>query len=293
MNLHYLKGLAIFATVIDKGSFAKAASALGLNRSAVSEQISKLEEGLGVRLLQRTTRQLTLTADGEALYPSAKAIVNGLDSAEPSLNLNKPQGTVRVTTTYDFAANWLLPKAAGFKVQYPGIHIDYVLSDERIDLVKEKVDLAVRIANIEEAGYIARPLFKDKAGVYCSPELANQMGNTATDNNIADYPWVLFEAMTPNNLVTLSNSEKKLTFTPTHFDKTNSPTMMREMVLSGQVVGLQPDRMMEDPLNENRVVKLLPDWYGRDFYYYLLYPSRKHLSLRTRLFIDYLMQFAE
>ncbi|KXF81887.1 LysR family transcriptional regulator [Enterovibrio coralii] len=293
MKLAYLKGMAIFAVVVKEGSFAAAARRLGLNRSAVSEQVSKLEANLNVRLIQRTTRHLTLTTDGEALYPSARTIVEALEQSENQLNLDKPHGTVRLTTTYDFAANWLLPRLEAFKARYPDIHFDFVLSDKRINLIEDKVDLAVRIANIEEEGYIARPLFHDKASVYASTEFLKRHKIFVDHRDLADLPWALFETLTPNDTVTLLDGQEEYAFSPRNFDRTNSPTMLREMVLSGKTLGLQPDRMMEEPIKQGKVSKLTAYNHARRFTYYLLYPSRQHLSLRTRLLIEYLMQFAD
>ncbi|USH04631.1 LysR family transcriptional regulator [Grimontia kaedaensis] len=293
MKLQYLKGLTIFATVADQGSFSAAAKFLRINRSAVSEQIRNLESSLGVRLIQRTTRQLSLTVDGQALYPSAKAIAQGLAEAEENLNHNKPEGTIRITAPHDFAVTWLLPKIHIFKKLHPQIQLDYILSFDKIDIVKEGIDLALRVSHIEEEGYIARPLFPDKIGLYCSPALINEMGQTPTIDNISSFPWILYGALAPNNVIPLSNGSCNISLQPENFDKTNSPTLMREIILDGKAVGFQRERAMIEKVETGQVVHILPEWYQRDICCHLLYPSRKNLSLRTRLLIEYLLEYAE
>ena len=293
MDLGNLKGLTIFAVVVEEGSFASAAKRLGMHRSAVSEQINKLEARLNARLLQRTTRQMMLTNEGERIFPSAKAILIGLEDSEASLLKDKPEGIIRVTTTHDFASNWLMAVVSEFKAQYPEIVIDYLLSDQRVDLVKGKVDLAIRVANIEEHGFIARPLFHDQASVYASPDLVGSNPDKISHSDVETLPWMMFESLNPNNKVCLSNDFDEIELAPSNYDICDSPIILRDTVLKARGLAMQPDRMMKEAVENGQAVKLLDGWYYRKFSYYLLYPSRKHLPMRLRLFIDFLLEFSE
>lgn len=293
MNLANLKGLAIFALVVEEGSFSGAAARLHLHRSAVSEQINKLEANLNIRLLQRTTRQMKLTKEGELIYPSAKLILSGLVESGDNLLQNKPEGKIRITTTHDFASNWLMSVVAEFKQKYPEIIIEYLLSDQRIDLIKSQVDLAIRVANIEENGFIARPLFHDQAGIYASPKLVGSNANSITHSDIESLPWMMFANLNPNNKVCLTNGKDEIELSPTSYDICDSPIILRDAILTGKTLAMQPDRMMKDAVDTNQAVKLAQGWYYRKFSYYLLYQSRKNLPLRLRLFIDFLIDFSE
>ncbi len=158
-DLLQLKRLAIFATVVEQGSFAKAAELLQMSRSSVSEQVALLEEALKVRLLQRTTRQLTLTTDGQAVYPQAAQLNQALRQVNELVTQEQPQGRIRITTTADLALDWLNPKLQAFRALYPQIYVDLVLTDHELDLIAGQLDLALRIGYLKDDSLVVRPLF--------------------------------------------------------------------------------------------------------------------------------------
>ncbi|MFT5705714.1 MAG: DNA-binding transcriptional LysR family regulator [Shewanella sp.] len=291
MKLSKLKAMAVFAAVVDCGSFNKAAKLLGISRPAVSEQIKKLEQLLSVRLLQRTTRNLSLTQEGEKILPLAQSVLESLDLVSHVLTEDEPKGVIRITATYDFTSQWLLPKLSAFSRIYPKVQFDLVISDERLNMISERIDIALRAANIEEDGFVARPIFNDRLQLYASPTYLDSLSKPVSIDNLEQQTWILLDQLMPNNELTIENDLDKHHCKPAHFDKVNSPGIMNELILSGRGVGCLIDHIARDNVKNGKLIKLLPDWHSRSLTFFLLYPSRQHLPKRVRLLIDFLLQF--
>lgn len=288
-DLLQLKRLAIFATVVEQGSFAKAAELLQMSRSSVSEQVALLEQALQVRLLQRTTRQLTLTLEGRQVYPNAAQINGAMRSVKELVNQEQVRGRVRITTTTDLALEWLNLKLQQFRALYPDIYFDLVLVDHELDLVAEQIDLAIRIGYLRDESLVVRPLFQDKTQIVVGAAYANPLAAPITVETLQQQSWVLLRQLHPYNQVTLQSEGKLLSFVPESFHSCDSPLVQRDMIQRGWVVGLHLPTTIRSELAQGALAVVLPEWYGDEMNFCIVYPSRRQLPLRVRCLLDCLL----
>ncbi|GEM77288.1 LysR family transcriptional regulator [Vibrio sagamiensis] len=289
MQLQRLKAMAVFAAVVQTGSFNKAAVLLGLSRPAVSEQIRKLEALLKVRVLQRSTRMMSLTPDGEKILPLAQSVLDSLLMTERVLSKDEMVGKICLTTTYDIAHNWLLPRIKTFSEQYPNIEFDFLITDDKVDLIKNQVDLAVRVSAMSEYGFVARKVFDDELEVYAAPQYLQSLSEPISDENLLEQRWILLKRLTENGDIWLQNGTEKRRFTPINPVQTNSPIFSRDLILSGMGIGLLINNITSSYIDSGELVRVLPGWKAQQLSCYLLYPSREHLPKRMRLLINFLL----
>ena len=289
MQLQRLKAMAVFAAVVKTGSFNKAAALLQISRPAVSEQIRKLEDLLKVRVLQRSTRRLNVTPEGEKVLPLAQSVLDSLMMTEKVLLQDQLRGKIRLTATYDIAHNWLLPRITTFRQQYPHIEFDFLISDEKVDLIKNQIDLAIRVSSMDELGFVARKLFEDKLEVYASPNYLNRCAKPVTTESLLEHNWVVINQLTNGGEITLYNDSQKVRFSPEDYCSTNSPILSRDMILADMGLGLLIDNIAEPYIRSQQLVKVLPGWQAQHFSCYLLYPSKSYLPRRTQVLINFLL----
>ena len=289
-DLASLKRIAMFALVVDHGSFARAAQVLGVSRSRVSEQVRLLEESLSARLLQRTTRKLALTQAGERIYDQAASVLGTLDSIKNSLSEEAMAGRVRITATQDFASRWLSPKLAAFKRQHPDIYFELVLSDSRLDLVENQIDIAIRVGQLKDDSLIVRPLFQQTPLIYASHAYLEQRGAPLTIESIVDADWIVLPQMQQDKQVELFNGSRTLRFRPRRAHLCDSPLVMLEMIKQGMGLGLHMPNLLSDS-EAKSITPVLSDWHFEPLHTSLAYPSRLHIPKRTRSLIDFLMGF--
>ncbi|MDO6477686.1 LysR family transcriptional regulator [Alteromonas sp. 1_MG-2023] len=291
IDFAYLRHLAIFCVVAEQGSFAAAARVLHSSRSRVSEQVADLEGALGSRLLQRSTRQLTLTEEGNRVYEKARMLQEVLQDIDSITTAEQPAGRVAITANHDIAHKFVLPALVAFKQLYPDIYIDFLASDERIDLIHDKVDLAVRIGIPKDASLIARVLHEETFTLYAQPELLKRYGYPENIEALATLPWVLLDLPNWNNSVRLYNESVTRVVTPKHYHRCNSPMMIHRMAATGMGVALFLPSTVADEIKAGLLEPVLPAWTGERMAFSLVYPSRKNIPQRTRVLIDYLADY--
>lgn len=279
----------MFALVVDEGNFSRAAKALGVSRSRVSEQVAALEESLNRRLLQRTTRKLTLTEDGRSLYPHAANLLKELGNIEELLNQDQLSGLIRVTASVGFAAKWLLPALQEFNELYPNIKFDIVISNQTLDLIESQIDLAIRIDSLKDESFIARPIFEQELVIAASPTYIKKQGPFLSIDDLKKATWLLMPQLHKNNAVTLVNDKQTITFKPDNYHITDSPDLCQEMIENGMGVGIVLPIMIKNESKKN-FTRLCPEFHSGNKNFSLIYPSRHQVSLRTRTLIDFLMK---
>lgn len=287
-HLSSLKPLAMFALVVNEGNFSRAAQTLGVSRSRISEHIATLEKNLATRLLQRTTRKLTLTEDGKRLYPHAANLLKSLDSIHELLDQEQLSGLIRITATLGFAGKWLLPALQEFNERYPAIHFDIIISDQRLDLIEDQIDLAIRIGTLNDESFIARPLFKQELIIAASPIYLDKYGPINSINDLKKATWLLIPQLNEHNKITLIKGNKEITFKPEKFHITDSPDLRQEMTENGMGIGIILPTMITAESQKN-FIRLCPQWHGGVLDFSLIYPSRRQVPLRTRTLIDFLL----
>ena len=284
------KLLAIFAVVVEQKSFAAAARKLSSSRSRISEQVAKLEELLGVRLLQRTTRQLNLTDEGELVYQQALKLPDILLDLETSLSAETPSGRVVLTVNHDIAHKFLLPKLKQFRHQYPKIMLDLKLDDEAQDLVMEHIDLAIRIGKPKDSSLIARPLHQDAFFLFVSEEFVNQYGLPKQVTELVQLPWLTLSQMTEANTIKLLKNDELIEIKPEQMLVCNSPFMVQKMVCEGLGVAMLLPSTVKAEIEQGTLIQILPDITSEPLVFSLMYPSRRQLPQRTKAVIDFILE---
>ena len=289
-NLLQLRRLAIFAKVIQLGSFSAASKELSLSRSAVSEQLALLEKAMNKRLIHRTTRKLTLTNEGREILPHAQNILNSIELIDEVNNQESLQGIVRISTTQDFAAKWLVPRLNRFNKVYPDIQFELVLSDMQIDLVDNQLDLAIRIGRVKDENYISRPLFDERAKIIGSRDYFKQHGKPTSIIDLNKHHWILLKQFDRNNQFYLESQHKSVYFAPEKYHICDAAFVKLHMVLAGMGLSVHLTSIATDYINNGQLEIIMPEWSSEIISYSLIYPSRKQIPLRTRYVIDALTQ---
>ncbi|ARC94407.1 hypothetical protein B6A42_22955 [Vibrio coralliilyticus] len=187
-----LKRVGIFTKVVQSGSFSEAARRLGVAKSAVSKQVRLLEDEVGVRLLNRSTRIITLTEAGEIYYRHCEQIVNRADTALNELRQyqNQPQGTLKISSPIAFGRALIIPVIKELRGLYPKLNIELVLSDEVLNMLEEGIDLSIRVGKLQDSNLIAKKLCDTPVVVFTSPEYVAQFGKPETPESLIDHKWI-------------------------------------------------------------------------------------------------------
>jgi len=286
--------LLLFARVVDEHSFSRAAERLGLPKSTVSRRVSALEAQLGERLLLRTTRQLTLTDFGHSVLEHAHQIASEVDAAALLAQHRQvqPSGRLRVSMPADLASSVLASTLADFVQQYPAISLELDLTPRRVDLIGENFDLALRMGDLtDDATLAARRLAVFTAGLYASPRYLARRGPPSEPEALMEHdalrllgrngeavPWVLLRG------------EARWEGIPPGRATANSPEVLMRMALSDAGIALVGDHFVEPHLRTGALVPVLPDWRPPSTQAWAVFPGRRLMPARTRVFLETLQQ---
>jgi DNA-binding transcriptional LysR family regulator len=284
-----LNDIVVFTKVVETRSFTGAADQLGLPKSTVSRKLAQLEERLGVRLVQRTTRKLALTDIGQAYYERCARIVADVAAAEQLVTDMQatPRGRVRVTAPIDISTRYLGGIVAGFVAANPDVTVELEASDRIVDLIEDGFDVAVRFGALPESTLIARRLCKIESLLVATPAYLARRGTPATVEELDEHDRVLF---TPNARVqswTLVHGEATYEFgRPARFGS-NNVGAVRGAVLAGAGISVLAEFMVADDIAAGRLVPLLPRWRTRPIDVHAVYPALQNLPPRISLFLDH------
>lgn len=287
-----LNDVAMFVQVVRHGSFAEAARRLGLPPNTVSRRIQQLESQLGTRLMQRSTRKLTLTSAGQAFHDQCAGLVDGLAAAGQALAAGgqEPSGLVRVAAPADFFDFFPMEWVADFLAEHPLVKLDFVLSDAAADLIAEQIDVAFRGGVLRDSGYIGRRLMTRSGGLLASPDYIARRGEPATLQELADHDCVTPphpSGHTTWRLTGPGGVEEEVQVSGRFTG--NTAQALRRAALAGLGIAQLPPAMATHDEQEGRLVRVLPqyEYTGRGLS--VVYPSRKHLPLAVSAFIDLVM----
>lgn len=289
-----LREMAIFAQVVDSGGFSAAARQLGLTTSAVSRHVSRLEAHLGGRLLQRTTRSLALTELGQQVHAACARMLSTAREihALAGTYSARPNGIIRVTAPIVFGQIWLAPKLPGFMDEYPEVDVRLTLIDRTVDLIEEGADVAIRIARELAPGLAARPLCAMRYILVAAPEYLAAYPAPATPEALREHRCTHLGYAPFGDSWTLQRGEAKVRISvPARLTINNSAAILA-MVEAGGGIGLVPDFTARAALDQRRVLQVLPEWELCDPYagaVHAVYMPGRHLALKVRAFIDYLV----
>ena len=288
-----LRNLTALIAVVESGSFVAAAQRMHSSKAAVSRYIQELEAYLGARLLQRTTRRISLTEAGRYYYQRIKQILAALDEADSAVGANNSRliGHLRINAPLSFGTRYLAPLWAEFMERNPAVTLDIELTDRRIDLLDEGFDLAIRIGNLTDSTLVSRRLAETHAVLCASPAYIEKHGMPTTPESLTHHQVISFSYLPTGDIWhfhSASGETRAVTLKPRMH--TNNGDTIRSVVIAGQGIALQPVFEIFTDLRNGRLVTILPDWFGPTFGIHAVYPSRKHLSLKVKTLIDYLAE---
>lgn len=288
-----LSGMRVFAQVVEAKSFTAAADALGMSKSLVSRQVSALEHALAVKLLNRSTRSLSLTDAGAVLYEHCARIVQEAELAESRLTRTQtePAGLVKLTAVPAFAARHLLPVLADFLHKYPQIQVKLSCSNRPLDLGDEGLDLGIRVSFKPDPNLVARKLAANRGVLCASPEYLERRGSPRRVEDLRRHACVLFPPLAPKGVWTLRRDGRKHAVPVAGGFETDEMEVVHAAVAAGLGIGILPLYMVADALRQGRLVPLLrPFQVVPQSAIYLVYLPNRTLPTRVRVLIDFLVQ---
>ncbi len=290
--------MLIFAKVAEYQSFTKAGKELGIEKSNVSAKITKLENRLGVRLLNRTTRSVTLTEAGSGYYQFCVDIIEKAEEADQYAEslTSEPQGTLKVTAPVDAGKMITNSLLKPMLEQHPRIKIELLLTNRKVDLIKEKFDIAIRAGVLlqEDSSHIARPIMQSKAGLFASPGFLEKSGMIATPEELKKCEMII---LAPENsfdnkpIIKAKFRSRSVQLAPRCRLKVNDMSTMLEWTLLGFGVAILPGDFMKKYIDSRQLVSILPELVFPETGLYAIYPSRHLKSSKLTAFLELLSEW--
>lgn len=282
-----------FTQVVESGSFSAAAARLGLSTTATSRHVAELEAHLHTRLLNRTTRRVSLTESGRAFYERSTQLLADLAEAEQEAQRAAivPRGTIRLTASVNFGVRHVAPAIAAFLGRHAEVRFDVSLSDRIVDLVEEGFDLGIRIGAPGSDNIVARKLGETRLVPCASPEYLKAHGAPQVPEDLARHNCFTYEYVSPRNLWRFrdaSGAERSVRVGGNLHS--NNGDLLAEAAARGAGVVFEPAFIVGPEVRAGRLVPLLQEFAALPMPIYAVYPSRKHLSAKVRLFVEFLVE---
>jgi len=287
-----ISDIAVFVRVVDSGSFTRAADALEISKAAVSKSISRLEQRLGARLLNRTTRKLTLTEAGDTFYRRGAAALAELNEAQQDISRlsQTPRGLLRVTAPTYFGSVTLAPMLREFQTRYPEVRLDLDLSDRQVDLVQERFDVAVRISTLTDSSLVSRRLAPCPIRIVASPAYLKRRGTPKVPADLREHDCLNYSlARTPNEWRLRTPSGRWTHVEVNGRIRCNNDFVLKQAAVDGLGVAFFPAFFVDREIADGRLVQVLKDYDGPSFFIQAVYASRHHLPSKVRVFVDFLV----
>jgi len=290
--MHRLEGLRTFVKVVELASFSEAGRALRLSRSVVSKHIGELEHELGVQLLNRTTRHVSPTDSGQAYYERVITILADLDAADNEVadRQASPRGLLRVNAPMSFGTLELGPAIAEFMALYPELRIQVTLTDAQIDPVQEGIDVTLRIAELESSSLIARRLAPVPRALCASPDYLARRGTPTHPSQLRDHACLTYGFLSTGNQWKFTGPDGDHWIQPDWTLCANNAEVLRDAAISGRGVALLPTFLAGTALHDGRLRAFLDDYSAPSLALYAVYPPTRHLAVKVRIFIDFLVE---
>lgn len=282
-----------FARVVETGSFARAADRLGVSVSSVSRHVTELEAHLGARLLNRTTRSLSLTEAGRAFHERSVQLLADLEEAEASAGAGTvvPRGTLRLTCGVSFGTHYLAPAIAEFTARHPDIRFDVELSDRTVDLVDEGFDVAVRIGAVGGQNLVARRVGSTQLVCCASPDYLARHGEPRAPDDLAQHECLVYEYAPQRDVWPFVDAAGRAfgvrIYGPLH---ANNGAFLAALAQAGRGITYEPDFIVGPDVRAGRLVPILRPFAPPASGIHVVYPSRRHLSAKVRAFAEFVIE---
>ncbi len=285
-----LNDLNLFIRVVETGSFTAAADSLDVQKSTISRRIAQLEDTLGIRLIQRTTRKLKLTPEGEELFSRAQPLVDDLAAVQDDISASKTElrGRLRLTMPTEIGVFMMNEVISSFMQAYPRMEVDVELSTRTVDLIEEGVDLTLRLGPLPNSSLIARHVAGLRRGLFATPEYIEQHGAPLSPADLTKHSCItLLRPFDHLRFINWNNQE------PVNMGgrmRTNSLSFVREMIIQHMGIGRLPDVFCGELLESGRIVRVLEDFQLEPLEINALYASRRNLNPRVSAFLDHMTE---
>lgn len=282
------EGIFEFVAVAESGGFSAAAKKLNCSTSHVSRQVSRLEERLGSRLFARTTRQISLTENGEFYYQQCKQLVTGLQQANEQLSQQQYQlsGTLRVSAAGGFAESYIAPALMEFAKQHPELNIEIDFNSRLVNFVEDGIDFAIRYGELNDSNLIARKLISRSMMVVASPEYLKTYGIPNHPNQLKSHRCIIAN----NDHWAFNIDGTKQSVKVTGNWRSNNANVIREACEQGLGIAYMPESTFTESIEQQKLIPLLDSYYIKGATSWIVYQNKQFMPLRARLAIDFLLE---
>ena len=287
--------IPVFIAVVENGSFSKAADKLGTSKSAVSKRISQLENTLGVKLLHRTTRRLSLTEAGEHYFHHVhKAMTAATEGVDAVTQLQgKPKGTLKISTPMSFGRLHLAPLVTDFLTHYPDITLNMTMDDKKVDLVEQGFDVAIRAGEMKDSTLIARSLASCRSVICASPEYLRKHGTPTTPDALMNHNCIRFSYDYNGNEWVFHRDGKQQKIKVDGNYQVNNSEALQAAALDGLGIAKIPTFVIGKDIMNGRLVPLFESYPLPIQTFYAVFPERRHLPAKVRVFLDFIIEKLE
>jgi len=291
-----LSAMAIFRRVVETGSFTAVGLETGLSQPTISKQVAALEHHLNSKLLNRSTRQLTLTETGRHYYESCVRILDEVDESESAIaqQQTQPSGILRIHAPISFGHKHLMPCIWAFLDQYPALSIELTLDDHYVDLVKEGVDLAIRIGELKDSSLTARKIGDSPRVSIATERYLKQRGEPIEPKQLSQHDCIVFTLLTTREQWHFNGPNGREVVSVSGRFSANSPDAIRGAVLNHRGIAVMPYWIIGDDIKSGQVREILHDYKPTPLEIHAIYPTRRFVPAKVHRLVDFLReQFAE
>jgi len=287
-----LTAMATFVRVVERGSFSAVAREMQTSQPTISKLLRALETRLGAKLITRSTRQLSLTDEGQRYYNECRQILAAVDAAEQRFRSGRDSvaGPLKIGSSVSFGRLQIAPRLPEFLKTHPQIQIDLQLSDQHQDLVSEGLDVTFRIGELTDSGLLARHIGITHRITVAAPDYLKQHGQPHTPEELGEHNCLQFNLLNSQNLWTYERGNEHHEVRIKGNAQSNNSEAIREMVLGGLGISLSPVWLFSEDLKAGRVQAILQDYTAQSLPIHAVSPANRRQSARVRAFVDYMSQ---
>ncbi|WP_299794954.1 LysR family transcriptional regulator [uncultured Shewanella sp.] len=285
-----LGAMRVFIRVVQTGSFSAAAREQNTSQATISKKVAALEAKLGIKLLTRSSRELSLTEAGNEYFDRSMAIIAELDEAEAIVRsqVASPKGTIRLTAPVVFGRLLLAPILPEFLSRYPEIKVDLALSDKHVDLISEGVDVAIRARQLEDSSLVARHLFDNPMFLVASSQYLEMQGEPTEPEALRRHNCLVYSLLKSVNIWHFRYNEKDISVPVNGNFQCDNGDAILEMVLKGGGLAQLPMWMVEEHLSAGRLKLVMPEYVVQPLPFNAIFPQSRYVPLKVRAFIDFI-----
>lgn len=287
-----LAAMGLFRRVVEVGSFSAVARETGQSQPTVSRSVSELEYRLGTKLINRSTREINMTDAGKQYYDYCIRFLDDLSEVEANIRNSQSQlkGTLRVNTPVTYGRMEIVPLLWEFYENYPDLNIDLMMDDHYVDLVKEGVDVMIRVGPLPDSSLIARKICDSPRVIVASQDYIDSYGEPKTLQDLKRHNCIVYTLLTTQNEWHFLGPNGKEKIRVQGRFSTNNPDSIREAVIAGIGIAVTPEWLVKDYLKQNKLNIILREYTPTPFEVHALYPERQFVTARVRYFIEYLVR---